>query len=175
MSLRRDWMHESKLGGSWKNVYRKVFYRWLIRKYLKNCATVVDVGCGHRIFMEILSAEGKVAYGIDLDIEEQPDIYKMDYRKVPIEQKWDCVYSSQFIEHVDGQELAKWCCERARKKVVIITGRATRDFWDDPTHTRPYTKKAVRCLLEEQGFSVILNVNLWPTHSHITVATKNGN
>ena len=171
---RTGWMHEGKRV-EWKNTYRRLFYKLIHKKYLSDCESFLDVACGRGLFLDCMPKSAK-RIGVDLQVPKDHfdfEAHNTDYKAWSL--PCDCVFASQFIEHVDGQELAKWCCERARKKVVIITGRATRDFWDDPTHTRPYTKKAVRCLLEEQGFSVILNVNLWPTHSHITVATKNGN
>ena len=169
---RTGWMHEGKRV-EWKNVYRRWFYKWVRKKYLADCESFLDVACGRGLFLDCMP-RGAGRVGIDLQLPQ--DHFDFEGYNVKDYKDWqkpaDCVFASQFIEHVDGAELVKWACSVAKKKIVIITGRPSTSFWDDPSHIRPYTKKAVRCLLEEQGWKVTLSLNLYPTLAHITVAEK---
>lgn len=154
-----------------KNVYRRWFYRWIIKKYLSDCDSFIDVGCGKGLFLDCLPEK---AWKAGIDLEVQPIRHQQfvgNYLTADIPPV-DCLFASQFIEHVNAEEFVKWADKYCGKKIVIITPRPTRTFWDDPTHIRPYTKKAIRTLLEQNDWRVLLSANLYPTASHITVAEK---
>lgn len=157
----------------WKNTYRRWFYKFIIRKYLLDCTSFLDVGCGRGLFLDCVQGGRRI--GIDLEVPADAfsfEAHNMNYEDwtEPV----DCVFASQFIEHVDPFSFMKWASKTCKKKLVIITPNPTPDFWDDPTHIRPYTKTAIKVLLEKEGFIVMKSMDLWPTHSHITVAKKEG-
>lgn len=159
---------------SLKNAYRWWFYRWLIRKYFDDCKTILDVGAGKGLFVHVAQCAGKNVEGIDRNPGSAIGVQRYaDYKEwsLPI----DAVFASQFIEHVDAQEFVAWANKVCEKKLVIITPRPTTDFWDDPEHIRPYTKTAIKELLVQNGWHILLNINLFPTSSHLTVAEKLSN
>lgn len=169
--MRADWMNEGKRN-VFKNFYRRWFYKLIYANYLSDCESFLDVACGRGLFLDCLPKD-KGRVGIDLEIPADAfdfERHKLDYKNW--QESMDCVFSSQFIEHVNGAEFIKWATSIARKKIVIITGRPSASFWDDPSHIRPYTKKAVRCLLEENNWKISLNINLYPTQGHITIGER---
>ena len=152
----------------WKNVYRRWFYRYLAKKYMKDCV-VLDVGSGNGFFSKCVN--DLVAQIIRIDkVPVDDETRGMSYEQwtEPV----DIVWASQFIEHVDAKDFCAWLSVVCKKCCVIITPRPTEDFWDDPDHIRPYTKEAIKALLEANGFKVLRSADLWPTHSHLTIAKK---
>ena len=157
--------------GSIKNIYRKLFYRLVIRKFLSDCSTLLDIGAGTGLFYDVAVQERKRVVGIDLDKRNiRENIKLMDYKK--IRKHYDCFFNSQFIEHVNQfkfMEIAKKYCD---KTLITITCRPHKKFWDSPDHIRPYTKKAVERLYKNYGFKIIYSMNLYPTKSFIVIGEK---
>ena len=69
---------------------------------------------------------------------------------------FDCVSMFHLVEHLHFDELSKTISETFRVlkyggKLVIATPPPER-IWDDASHTRPYTFKAIRQLLENSEY-----------------------
>lgn len=125
---------------------RHIFYRKIIKKYLKDCKTVLDVGCGGNQFVEAAKDFDKDIIGIDID-----DFG--DYRKW--DKEMDAVVSFHLIEHIDQFEYMKFVRKYAKKKIIICTDLPTKSFWNDPSHIRPYTPEAINRLMKLYGFKPI--------------------
>ncbi|MBT4541077.1 methyltransferase domain-containing protein [Candidatus Woesearchaeota archaeon] len=163
--------HVGKRKGDIKNIYRTLFYRWLVKKFLKRCKTVLDIGAGSGIFYDTAKKLGKKVQGIDLnDKNIRDNIVKMDYRK--LNKHFDCCFNSQLIEHVDPFEFMKVMEKYCDKILITITVRPCTKFWDNPDHIRPYTTKAMRLLHRDHGFKTIFAMNLYPTKSFIAIGKK---
>lgn len=164
-------MYHGKPKGSWKNNYRKFFYKIIIDHYLKDCNKVLDVGAGTGLFYDMAKYIGKAIYGIDLDERNVRDSIHLKNFK-DIDEEYDCFFSSQFIEHLNRDELRQYM-EKAekycRKKIITIAPRPSPSFWNTPDHVRPHTKKSVERLHENYGFKTILSLNLYPTNSFIVI------
>ncbi|MBI4450650.1 hypothetical protein HY642_01630 [Candidatus Woesearchaeota archaeon] len=164
-----------KQPGDWRNSYRRWFYCWLVKKYLQDCRSFLDVGCGRALFLECVPS-GAIRAGIDAQIPDNIEQWKRDVIRCQPYDQWqnpvDCVFASQFLEHVEGGAFFIWASKVCKRKLVIITPRPTASFWDDPDHKRPYTRKAVADLCKSHGFKVLWSRNLYPTSSHITVAQR---
>jgi len=162
-----------KQHGKLKNAIRRFFYRWIIKKYLTDCRTVMDIGAGFGAFYDMAKSMGKEVQGVDLDSQYIRDkIVKMDYRDIKGE--YDCCFSSQFIEHVNQfgfMKVMQRCC---KKVLIVITPRPGKRFWDSPNHIRPYTKKAISRLYQGYGFKTVFMANLYPTRSFIVIGRKDG-
>lgn len=153
---------------SLKNVYRRWFYRYLAKKYMKGCV-VLDVGSGNGFFAKTISDVVAAVIRIDKNpVDDETRGMSYEQWTEPV----DVVWASQFIEHVNALDFAKWLGVVCKKYAFIITPRPTEDFWDDPDHIRPYTRAAVRALLEKEGFTILKSVELWPTHSHMTIGRR---
>ncbi len=160
-----------KRKGDIKNIYRRFFYKWLIKKYLKNCKTVLDIGAGTGLFYNVVKKLGKNVSGFDLDDRNIRDnIIKKDFRDM--KEYYDCCFNSQFIEHINQFELMDLMKKYCDKILITITTKPCKKFWDTPDHIRPYTKKAIEKLYEAYGFKPILSRNLYPTKSFIVIGKK---
>lgn len=124
-------------------------YMWLLRQSLGNPKTILDLGCGDGNLMELLS-EGKSwkVTGVDIHTKNvkvasqrslftkvfKEDIIKFVKKQVLKKKKYDVVFCSQVIEHIDrkeGEELLTLVDSIARQRVIIGT---PREFMEQP-HT----------------------------------------
>src|SRR3989338_11230425 len=90
---------KNKIGIKSKVQYaiRAQFYKWLLRKYCRDCKTVLDVACGPGQFMKIANELGYKSYGIEADERYRAknviigDLWKLKGR-------YDVVFNSMIIE-----------------------------------------------------------------------------
>ena len=164
-------MYCGKHKGDIRNIYRRWFYRWLINKFLVDCETILDIGCGTGMFVDVANKCKKQSIGIDLDDSNiRSHILKLDYRK--INTKFDCCLNSQFIEHVNQFEFMEKMQKICNDIIITITPRNNRNFWHTPDHIRPYTPQAIKQLYEAYGFKTIFSLQMYPTDSFIVVGKK---
>ena len=137
--------------------------------------TVLDVGCGSGIFLELLQERQVNGIGIDTSAEVLRDsIAKglhiehgdaLSYLKKK-KNLYDGIMLSHIIEHLHPPDLIN-LLELANKRlkpngrVIVITPNfkdidvATSTFWLDITHVRPYPLPLLKQLFEYSGFSVV--------------------
>ncbi|TSC87775.1 MAG: Uncharacterized protein G01um10147_461 [Microgenomates group bacterium Gr01-1014_7] len=120
---------------------------WLLRQSLGNPKTILDLGCGDGNLMELL-ADGKEwqVTGVDLYAKNvkiaskrstftkvyKADIVKFVKQEIIKRKKYDVVFCSQVIEHLDykrGEELLSLIESIARQRVIIGT---PREFMKQP-------------------------------------------
>lgn len=128
-----------------KNFYKRIFpevYFYLIKE-LKDCESVLDLGCGNNSPLKFVNCKYKV--GVDIFkpyIEESKKrkihhkYIKKDIRKVDFKKKsFDAVVAWDVIEHLSKEEginlikkMEKW----AKKKIIIYTpnGFLNQKFFD---------------------------------------------
>ncbi|GAF90627.1 unnamed protein product [marine sediment metagenome] len=153
------------------NHLRRLFYRWIIKKYLKDCDSVLDLGAGTGIFYDVAAEEGKEVSGCDLDKRNIRDNIKlMSYQDV--EGDYDAVWNCNLIEHVNQFEFMEVCKNHCKKVLITVTGRPRKSFWDTPDHIRPYTKKCVERLYKAYGFKTVFSKNIYPTWAFVVVGVK---
>ena len=161
-------VYRGKEKGDYRNFYRKLFYKCLIKRFCKDCSTAIDVGAGSGLFYDVAKHYLNVV-GIDL-VPSRPEIIRCDFRS------WigttDLLFNSQFIEHVDQGEFMSFVRRCCKKVFITITTRPCESFWNSPDHIRPYTKRTIEVLCVQVGFSVVFSMNLWPTDSFVVVARK---
>ncbi len=133
-----------------------------------------DAGCGDGVFLRLLREKGIAAEGIEPREELARACRDAGFTchtgtaaavLGPMPGRFDALMLSHVIEHV-GPDGAREIVEAARTALkpggilVIATPNPAdddvlrRDFWDDPTHVRPYTLAALDELVRESGFSV---------------------
>lgn len=122
-------------------------YMWLLRQSLGNPKTILDLGCGDGSLMELL-ADGKKwkITGVDLFLRNvkaaskrdlftevfKDDIVKFVKKQIRNKKKYDVVFCSQVIEHLDcrrGEELLSLIELITRKRIIIGT---PRNFTEQP-------------------------------------------
>ena len=113
----------------------KFDYLFELEKTLKNCNSILDVGCGSNSPLRNIS---KVDYCVGVDIFEpwinksekdkiHDKYYKLDVLKLDsvfTEKSFDCVVALDLLEHLtkeEGNKLLKSVEKLAKKKVIIFT------------------------------------------------------
>ena len=116
-------------------------YMWLLRQSLGNPKTILDLGCGNGSLMELLGNEKKWKItGVDLFLGNvktaskkklftevfKDDIVKFVKKQIKNKKKYDVVFCSQVIEHIDrkrGEELLSLIESIARQRIIVGTPR----------------------------------------------------
>ena len=154
-----------------KYAIRSEFYKWLLRKYCKNCKTVLDIACGPGQFMKLANKMGYEAYGIDAD-----ERYKA--KNVIIgdlwnhKKKYDVVFNSFILEHLDDQQkFIDRIASMSNKIVITISPYLSKSFYDVPDHKKPVTKIGVRWMFRRAGFRNLLSIHL-PFYKAVIVISK---
>jgi len=174
------------------DVLRRLLYRFvepaniirLQRRYAEwfraaGARTVLDVGCGRGLFLDLLRQAGIGASGIDgnpdavaectsrehLDVECVDALEGLE-RLVADGRRFDGVFCSHVIEHMPGPDAVRLVSLCARVltpggRLLLITPNPanlkvwTNVFWLDPTHVRPYPRRMLAALMEEVGLRVV--------------------
>ena len=120
---------------------------WLLRQSLGNPNTILDLGCGDGNVMELL-ADGKKwkVTGVDLYTQNvktaskrkifikvfRKDIVKFVKQQIINKKKYDVVFCSQVIEHIErkrGEELLSLLELITRQRIIVGT---PREFMEQP-------------------------------------------
>lgn len=115
-------------------------YLWVIKKSMGEPTTVLDLGCGNGILMTVLSRKGKewITTGVDLYKKDAKnanrlntyeniiigDVIETSQHLIKKGKKYDLVFSSQLIEHLNkkqGHKLLKLMNKLARNRIVVAT------------------------------------------------------
>jgi len=111
-------------------------YHWMLARAIGEVITVLDLGCGDGSLMEDIYKDVWQITGVELHNESIENakklniykkIYKADVTRLPsvvASKKYDVVFSSQVLEHLDKKEalvaIRRWE-KLATKRVVIST------------------------------------------------------
>jgi len=124
-------------------------YMWLLRQSLGNPKTILDLGCGDGSLMELI-ADGKKwkITGVDLFSKNvktaskrhlfievfKDDIVKFVKKQIRKKKKFDVVFCSQAIEHIDrkrGEELLSLIELITGQRIIVGT---PREFMEQPAN-----------------------------------------
>lgn len=144
-------------------------------QYLEGKQFVIELGCGRGEFLEAAKALGKKTLGVDVDRgmiaasrERGLEVVEQDalqFLKVT-EEEPDLIFAAHLVEHLsveDGLELFTLARERLQPGglLVIVTPNPQclaillSDFWNDPTHVRPYSIALLEFLAKEAGLELV--------------------
>lgn len=154
------------LYGGYMEKARNAYYRRLISRHSAPSDTILDVGCGQGDFLVQCAEAGRsVASGVD--IEQRWVDYSRgrgcraecyDGSRLPAgDGSVDLVFSHSVLEHVQPLPFMREINRVLRPggRCVITTCTPEDAFWNDPTHIRPYTLRAMRTLFEMTGFETV--------------------
>lgn len=122
----------------------------LIEKFFDKCDKILDLGCGPGEYGITLKRKCRILAGIDADKNLLKIAKKRGYKKLickkisknlPFKTKeFECVWCSEFIEHLPNLELIDEI-ERIAKKTIIITvpNPLSPHFKEDKTHILKYS------------------------------------
>jgi ubiquinone/menaquinone biosynthesis C-methylase UbiE len=115
---------------------------------------LVDIGCGDRSFINFLQQVGinssgyDINNGINFEIDKFPNI----------DNSVDHVVTNSVIEHIYNPNNFLSEIKRILKKngnLIIVTPNfrfSYKEFYDDPTHVKPYTEESLKKILEMYEF-----------------------
>ena len=138
----------------------------------KNCANVLDIGCGRGEFLEVMREAGVPARGIDSSLEsialcreknlqaEAADLF--EYLRGLGEGELDGIFCAQVVEHLPPEllpEMIRLAASRLDRHGVIVIETPNPEclaifatyFYLDPTHYRPVPDKLLTFYLSEFG------------------------
>ncbi len=142
-------------------------------EYFEGCANVLDIGCGHGEFLELMAEKGIGGYGIDIESDavqfcadrglraEQAEA--LEHLASLADESLDGVFISQVVEHMTPGELIEMVgLAYLRMKpggcVVIETPNPqcllifASFFYADLSHVQPIHPETTRFLLLSAGF-----------------------
>lgn len=142
--------------------------------YFRGCRSVLDVGCGDGMMLELLRDAGVDAAGIDKDADRVAAAMSKGLTATTAEahsylddkvNMFDGIFLRHVIEHFDGPDgvLLLYLCRRALTPggtIVAITPNfgvaqvAQEIFWLDITHRRPYPLALLRRILSSMGIGI---------------------
>jgi len=133
-------------------------------KNFKDCRHVLDLGCGAGSFGQH-KPEGAEVYGIDIDTNAVREAGKYEKAQVGnvthglpyTTEFFDGILAKDIVEHV----LEPWKLVKEMNRVlkkggvtIAVVPCPGKKAWDDYTHYRPFTKRAIRELFLDHGFEV---------------------
>lgn len=128
---------------------------------------ILDVGCG-TAWIEKYKPDNIEYFGIDKDADlvkfcksKNINVKKASITKIPYDDNFfDGIFALYILEHLTPKECGEAFEEMHRVikqggiiKIIVPTNH--KKFWDEFTHVRPYTKIAIRDLLECNGFEAV--------------------
>jgi O-antigen chain-terminating methyltransferase len=151
--------------------------------YLPAAGVVLDLGCGRGEALEVLSARGLQARGVDLSEEMVAECRERGLQaqcadlfaalmSCP-EESLAGVLSLHVIEHLDAKDVDRlvrlaWRALETGGALILETPNplslvvAARNFWRDPTHRRPIHPETLAFVFEGAGFENIERLDLRP-------------
>lgn len=147
--------------------------------YFKGKTRVLDIGCGHGEFLQLLVAAGHEAVGVDIDpamvaacTAQGLTAYEADVLDwLPTQaNSFDAIFSSNVVEHMDAQtvqQLIQGAYTALRPGGLLLIGTPNPEslivqfyeFWRDPTHVRLYSRQLLEFFFADAGFDQIQNDN----------------
>jgi len=144
-------------------------------QYFQRGSTVLDIGCGRGVFLELLRENGIYGVGLDASPEALATCGKKGISNVHLgdaltflEDKASCydgVFCSHVIEHLEFAQATRLLalCYQALTPggtIIIITPNAadlyvlSTTFWLDPTHVRLYPLLLLVSMFKQAGYLV---------------------
>lgn len=139
------------------------------RFHLHKGQKLLEIGCGRGEFLDAFQQLGMSCYGVDLSEHGFCHLKDIQLAKVDISQEvlpfengsFDIVYHKSLIEHLYSPDhLMKETCRVLKPggRVIMLTPdwvSQMKVFYEDYTHSRPYTVTAVSDLLNVHEFKKI--------------------
>jgi ubiquinone/menaquinone biosynthesis C-methylase UbiE len=141
----------------------------VMRFHLHKGQKLLEIGCGRGEFLRAFQQLGLSCYGVDLSEQAFCDLKDIQVAKLDISNdvlpfedgSFDVVYHKSLIEHLYSPDhLMKETCRVLKPggRVIILTPEwvsTMKVFYEDYTHSRPYTVTAVSDLLKVYEFKRI--------------------
>lgn len=148
---------------------RHHYFRKILRELkAQGCKRLLDYGCGPGDVIQLSLAEGIEATGID-NFPRSVELAAKRGLKVLLGDEtnselaaleFDAIVLQSVLEHVhDPVGLLQRLGKRLRPGGILVVSAPTpcADFWNDPTHVRPFTPASFATMGELLGFETMKN------------------
>ncbi|MSP11739.1 MAG: class I SAM-dependent methyltransferase [Chloroflexi bacterium] len=143
--------------------------------YFQDFHRILDIGCGHGEFLQLLQSAGHQAVGADIDptmvqtcLSNGLEVYHADVLEWLPQQEipFDAIFSSNVMEHLSPDQVARLihtAFQALRPGGMLLIGVPNPEsavvqfyeFWRDPTHVRLYNRQLLEFFFQDAGFSDI--------------------
>jgi 2-polyprenyl-3-methyl-5-hydroxy-6-metoxy-1,4-benzoquinol methylase len=155
-----------KYTGLFSRLRKRYFQKILNRLQAEGCTRLLDYGCGPGDVLEVCRSMGLPAIGLDnsrrsVDFASQKGfeaIHGDETSPLLSRQHFDAIFMQSVIEHLH------YPVETLRRLVALLPARGLlfisaptpcSNFWDDPTHVRPFTPKSLATLAELLSLEIV--------------------
>lgn len=153
-----------------------------VRTYLSPSKTILDIGCGDCSFISHFQINKVNYFGIELNKNKCNSAMWQGYKvlcadidkiiKLKHKKTFDVVISKDILEHVNNplklMQLIHKNLNNSGDLFISVPSELSLLIWDDYTHKRGFSKRAIKELLEHSGFKL---VKLGKDHSLINLRT----
>lgn len=154
----------------WHLTSLRVTFESILKDFNNKFDKVLDFGCGNKPYKELFKDISNSFIGADIEGNESADIIINMNGTLPSPDKsFDCVLSSQVLEHVENPKLYLDESFRVLKDngTLILS---THGFWQyhpDPTDYWRWTSAGLKKIIAEAGFTIenIYSIQSFPTIS----------
>lgn len=142
----------------------------IINQSFQQKINILDFGCGNKPYKELFKDISNSFIGADIEGNESADIIINMNGTLPSPDKsFDCVLSTQVLEHVENPKLYLDESFRVLKDNGILI-LSTHGFWQyhpDPTDYWRWTSAGLKKIIAEAGFTIenIYSIQSLPTIS----------
>lgn len=146
-------------------------------QFIEEREYVVELGCGRGEFLQLVAEQGKRTLGVDLDPGMIAAAGRRGLQTVhqdAIEflettgERPDVVFSAHLVEHMTVEGARRMFTASSRCLVpggvmVAVTPNPAclavilSDFWNDPTHVRPYTIPLLEFIAKQAGLEPVVS------------------
>ena len=137
--------------------YQKIEEKCLARMMARfRGKDVLDVGCGHGKYMQMLEEKGCRVTGVDINPEQVASLCKAGQRAftpeaLPTDVRYDLILMAHVIEHMETEDLVAFMDRylpllKTDGKLIIVTPMPGDRFYYDFTHVRPYLPQSIRMM-----------------------------
>lgn len=164
MDSKKKWLLLNILS---KQPFLSAYYYRLLEKVMKlpKKAKILDVGCAQGSFLNFLKnlRQDFELHGMDISDVKKMLPAKVNFIKGDIirgeipKKKFDFVVSRHLLEHLKVEDAPRFFqqCKTMLKLggiCFVLTPRLSNEFFNDPTHIRPYNKTSLERLFKQTGF-----------------------
>lgn len=103
------------------DTYYPAMWGWLVSEF--EIESVLDVGCGDGIAMNVFRELGCEVAGIDGMPQDDPAIIMHDYTSGPYvpEKMYDLIWCCEFVEHVEEKYIANFLATFSMGRIIAMT------------------------------------------------------
>ena len=134
----------------------KSLIKTFFNREIENGQFLLDLGTADGALVQIAKNEGLQSLGLDINqVNFETDKIKLG------DESCDIISAISLIEHIQNPGNLLNETRRLLKRngfFILVTpdwSYSMKNFFDDPTHVRPYTKKSLEFLLHSHGFKNI--------------------